>query len=141
MEKIQLKDFLFSCPSFGLKKSFKVIYSENPCESKDFYSKLFDFEVAYENSLLIHLSCKSQSINLGIIKIKQGIIPEFFCNYPQDCYLQFHSAIIDELFEVAIKSDLNILQEPHATYCGRRRFLLKDPDGTFVDVFSGSHLF
>jgi len=102
--------------------------------SKNFYTSIFDFELVYANRWLVHLTSQQQQMELGIVKINVPEIPKFFDHYPQEFYLKFFALDVDDFFETALHGTAIIIKEPHNTHCGRRRCLLKDIDGTFVDV-------
>jgi len=42
----------------------------------------------------------------------------------------------DDVFNIAIKENFEIVEEPTNTSYGQRRLLLKDPNGMLVDVSS-----
>ena len=55
-------------------------------------------------------------------------------NQPQGFYITFVVDDVDELFEVAQAENFGVFQAPLDTFYGQRRLLLKDPNGTVVDV-------
>lgn len=112
------------------------ICSDNLAESKDFYTKLFDFNVDYDSDWFVHLISKDKQLELGIISRTSEIVPDQFQHNPQGFYVTFVVDNVDEVFEIAKKVGLEILSEPVDTFYGQRRLLLKDPNETLVDVSS-----
>ncbi|WP_246255489.1 VOC family protein [Cyclobacterium plantarum] len=112
------------------------ICSDNLAESREFYTKLFDFHVDYDNDWFVHLISKDKQLELGIIKRTSEMIPEGYQNNPKGFYLTFVVENTDQVFKLAIEEGLDILSEPTDTFYGQRRLLLKDPNGTLVDVSS-----
>ena len=112
------------------------ICSDNLEESKNFYTKLFDFNVDYDSDWFVHLISKDKKLELGIIDRTNEIVPEGFQNYPQGFYITFVVEDADELFAVAKSEKFEIVNEPHDTFYGQRRLLLKDPNGALVDISS-----
>lgn len=112
------------------------ICSDNLAESRDFYTKLFDFNVDYDSDWFVHLISKDKQLELGIISRTSEIVPNGFQNNPQGFYVTFVVDNVDEVFEIANKENLEVLSEPADTFYGQRRLLLKDPSGTLVDVSS-----
>lgn len=112
------------------------ICSERLSESRDFYTKLFDFNVDYDSDWFVHLISKDKQLELGIIKRNSEIVPENFQHIPQGFYITFVVQSADEAFEVAKVEGLEILSEPTDTFYGQRRLLLKDPNGSLVDISS-----
>jgi len=112
------------------------ICSDNLSESKDFYTKLFDFNVNYDSDWFVHLISKDKQFELGIISRTSEIVPNVVYNNPQGFYITFVVDNADKLFEIAKSESLEILSEPEDTFYGQRRLLLKDPNGALVDVSS-----
>lgn len=112
------------------------ICSDNLAESKNFYTKLFDLDIAYDSDWFVHLASKDKKLELGIIKRDNEIVPKEFQHSPQGFYITFVVDNADELFEIAETEDFEIVSEPADTFYGQRRLLLKDPDGVLVDISS-----
>ncbi len=112
------------------------ICSENLAESRDFYTKLFDFNVDYDSDWFVHLISKDKKLELGIIDRTNEIVPKGFQNNPQGFYITFVVDNTDEIFEIAASENFEIVNEPADTFYGQRRLLLKDPNGTLVDISS-----
>jgi len=112
------------------------ICSNNLAESLEFYTKLFDFNVEYKSDWFIQLISKDKKLELGIIDRTNEIVPKDFQNNPQGFYLTFVVDNVDEIFKIAKSEKIEIISEPSNTFYGQRRLLLKDPNGTLVDVSS-----
>jgi len=112
------------------------ICSNNLIVSRDFYSKLFDFNINYESDWFIHLVSKNKRFELGIIDRTNEIVPENYQKNPQGFYITFVVDDADEFFEKAKKANFEIVSKPKDTFYGQRRLLLRDPDGTLVDISS-----
>ena len=112
------------------------ICSTNLAESRDFYVKLFDFNVDYDSEWFVHLISKDKQLELGIIDRNSELVPAEFKNNPNGFYITFVVDNTDEVFEIANAAQFEILSEPTDTFYGQRRLLLKDPNGALVDVSS-----
>ncbi len=112
------------------------ICSDNLAESRDFYTKLFDFNVNYDSDWFVHLISKNQKLELGIIDRTHEIVPKDFQNNPQGFYVTFVVDNADEIFEIAESEKFEVISKPTDTFYGQRRFLLKDPNGALVDISS-----
>lgn len=112
------------------------ICSDNLAESRDFYTKLLDFEVAYDSDWFVQLTSKEKGLELGIIDRTNEIVPEGFQRLPQGFYITFVVEDADEVFKIAESENYEIVSPPADTFYGQRRLLLKDPDGALVDVSS-----
>ena len=119
-----------------INKIMTNICSDNLAESRDFYTKLFDFNVDYDSDWFVHLISKDKKLELGIIDRTNEIVPNDFQNNPQGFYMTFVVDNVDEIFEVAKMEKFEIISEPIDTSYGQKRLLLKDPNGTLVDISS-----
>lgn len=112
------------------------ICSDNLANSRDFYTALFDFYVAYDSDWFIHLISKDKKLELGIIDRKNEIVPKEIQSKPEGFYVTFVVDDADELFKIAEREKIEIISEPTNTFYGQRRLLLRDPNGTLVDISS-----
>ncbi len=112
------------------------ICSDNLAESQDFYTKLFDFNVTYNSDWFVHLISKDKKLELGIIYRTNEVVPKGFQNNPQGFYITFVVDNADEVFKIAESEKFEIISEPTDTFYGQRRLLLKDSNGTLVDISS-----
>ncbi|WP_291784227.1 VOC family protein [Cecembia sp.] len=112
------------------------ICSDKLPESRDYYTKLFDFNVDYDSDWFVHLISKDKQLELGIISRTSEIIPDEIKGIPQGFYVTFVVENADDIFEIAKNEGFDIIREPSDTFYGQRRLLLKDPNGVTVDVSS-----
>ncbi|WP_456462800.1 VOC family protein [Reichenbachiella sp.] len=112
------------------------ICSTKLVESRDFYVKLFDFNIDYDSDWFVHLISKDKQLELGIIDQKNEIVPVEFQTNPKGFYITFVVDNADEVYEIAKAENFEILNEPSDTFYGQRRLLIKDPNGMLVDVSS-----
>ena len=112
------------------------ICSDNLSAGKKFYTELFDFQVDYDSDWFVHLISKDKQLELGLIDRSHEIVPKAYQTPPAGFYITFVVDNVDELFETAKTQGFEILEKPSDTFYGQRRLLLKDPDGTLVDVSS-----
>ncbi|WP_260311395.1 VOC family protein [Roseivirga seohaensis] len=112
------------------------ICSDNLAASRDFYTKLFDFKVDFDSDWFVHLISKNKNLELGIIDRTNEIVPKDFQNNPQGFYVTFVVDNVDEIFRIAESEKFEIISEPRDMFYGQRRLLLKDPNGTLVDISS-----
>ena len=102
--------------------------------SKMFYTTLFNLEVAFDSDWFIQMIAPDTKHELGIIDRRNDIVPKDFQNAPQGFYLTFVVDDVDSVYQIAQSNGYNIVKSPHDTFYGQRRLLLKDPDGSLVDV-------
>ncbi len=119
-----------------LNRIMTNILSDNLEESKEFYTKLFGFSVGFDSDWFTHLISKDNKLELGIVCRTSEIVPKEFQNIPQGFYLTFVVDDADKVFEIAKSDEIEIISEPADMFYGQRRLLLRDPNGTLVDISS-----
>jgi len=112
------------------------ICSNDLSESRKFYTTLFDFEVDYDSDWFVHLISKDNQLELGIIDRANELVPTEFQASPNGFYITFVVDNVDEIHELAKSQEIKVLSGPTDTFYGQRKLLLKDPDGSLVDVSS-----
>lgn len=112
------------------------ICSEQLSESRDFYTKLFDFTIDYDSDWFIHLISTDKMLELGIIDINSEIVPKDIRKQPTGTYITFVVDNVDELYKIAKTNEFKIVQSPEDTFYGQRRMLLKDPNNYIIDISS-----
>lgn len=117
-----------------LNRMMTNICSDKLPESKEFYTKLFDFNVDYDSDWFVHLISKDKQLELGIIDAKSDIIPKEIKPQAGGSYSTYVVDNVDEVFEVAKSEGFDIIEAPKDTFYGQRRLLLKDPNGVIVDI-------
>lgn len=110
------------------------ICSDNLAESRDFYTKLFDFKVGFDSDWFIQLVSDGNGLELGIIDRTNELVPKDFQNNPQGFYITFVVEDVDATYAIAKEENFKVIKAPEDTFYGQRRLLLEDPDGTLVDV-------
>lgn len=112
------------------------ICSDDLSQSKDFYTKLFDFHIEYDSDWFVHLISKDKQLELGIIDRTHQLVPKEYQHFPQGFYITFVVDHADDIYEIAKEENVEIVEKPKDTFYGQRRLLLKDPNGTLVDISS-----
>ncbi len=110
------------------------ICSDQLVESKNFYTKLFDFRVDFDSDWFVHLISEDQSLELGIISRNHEIVPIGQREQAQGFYLTIVVDDVDEVFDTARLEGLEIVAPPEDTFYGQRRLLIKDPNGMTLDI-------
>lgn len=113
------------------------ICSDRLAESKQFYTELLDFSLAFESDWYVQvISPRAPHMELGFIRRDHELVPEPFRQLPQGLYL---TIVVDEVDTVHTKvraAGLEVLQPPQDEFYGQRRMLLCDPNGLLLDVSS-----
>lgn len=118
-----------------MKKLFPITITTKPLESKNFYTKFFNFQIVFEADWYIHMRHES-GIELAVM---QPNLP----NQPKFLHGAYSGEGIVYSFEVDdAKSEYERLKALGATIIyeltdeewGQRHFILKDPAGVSIDL-------
>lgn len=112
------------------------ICSDKLTESRDFYTKLFDFNVDYDSDWFVHLISKDKQLELGIIDRTHQIVPTSKQNTPDGFFITLVVDEVDAVYQLAKKENLPLVSPPTDMPYGQRRMLIEDPNGTMIDVSS-----
>jgi predicted enzyme related to lactoylglutathione lyase len=112
------------------------ICASNLESSKEFYTSLFEFEVAFDSNWFIHLTCKNTSLEIGLIDQDHELVPKSFSGRSNGFYLTIVVANVDDLYNEIKSTQIPVIEKPKDTFYGQRRMLITDPDGTLIDVSS-----
>ncbi|MBO6514979.1 MAG: VOC family protein [Bacteroidia bacterium] len=104
--------------------------------TKDFYVRLFGFQVEYDSDWFVHLESADTQLELGIILENNEYVPDGVRGGHKGFYLTFVVSDLDQTQSVAVEQGYKIVEEPKDTAYGQRRMLLNDPNGVAVDVSS-----
>ena len=121
---------------YRINRLLTNICSERLLESREFYTKLFDFQIDFESEWFIHLISHSLKLELGIIDRKSQYIPECYQKSPVGVFITFVVDDSDTLYKIVKREGYEIVEEPHDTFYGQSRFLIKDPNGMLIDISS-----
>jgi predicted enzyme related to lactoylglutathione lyase len=112
------------------------ICSSDLGSSQRFYTKWFAFEVTYESNWFVHLLSKETGLEIGIIDQDHDLVPKDFGGKANGFYLTMVIYDVDQLYDEIKDAEIEIVGMPRDTFYGQRRMLIKDPDGTLIDVSS-----
>lgn len=117
---------------------YPVIMSGVMEESKDFYTRLFGFEVVFEADWYISLKRNAgpdKAYELAVLSWNHETIPSAFQRKVQGMILNFEVDDVDAEYERLIKQEglplhLDIRDEAF----GQRHFITSDPSGVLIDM-------
>lgn len=97
------------------------------------YIDLFDLEVAFDSDWFVQLTIPGGS-ELGLLRRDHPTVPVAYRHEPAGVVLTFVVDAVEPVLACARRLGLDVVAEPHDTDYGQRRVLLRDPDGTLIDV-------
>lgn len=117
---------------------FVLICTDKMIECRDFYVKHFGFEVAFQSTIYIQLSIKSDSgsaFSLALMPPDNPFTKEFKDVYQgKGAYLTIQVEDIKKLYAQLEKEGLSFVTIVRDELWGQRHFVTKDPNGTIIDV-------
>lgn len=117
---------------------YPVIMSGHMEESKDFYTRLFGFEVVFEADWYISLKRNAgpdKLYELAVLSWNHETVPAAFQREVQGLILNFEVDNVDAEYDRLIKQEglplhLDIRDEAF----GQRHFITSDPSGVLIDM-------
>jgi uncharacterized glyoxalase superfamily protein PhnB len=120
----------------NLKILFQITITEKITACLDFYTKLFDFQVVFENDWYVHLKDVS-GIELAFMKLVLENQPEFIKGSYAQSGVIYSLEVFDAKSECerlkALKVEF-VLELKHEEQWGQIHFMLKDPSVMVIDV-------
>ncbi len=119
-------------------RAFYSIFSDDLRQSRDWYVKLFGYQVAFDSDWFVHLQGPGNALlELGILARGHEIVPQSHRGEPAGGMLTIVVNDVDVTFElVNAASDVIVVEPPRNLFYGQRRMLLRDPNGLLIDVSS-----
>jgi catechol 2,3-dioxygenase-like lactoylglutathione lyase family enzyme len=119
-----------------LTSFYPVICTTSPAKSRDFYTRLFGFEVTFEADWYVSLRREgAQPYELALLDHRHPTVPEAYRKPVQGLLLNFEVEDVDSEWErlvvgEGLKPELGIRTEDF----GQRHFIVADPSGVLIDM-------
>lgn len=120
-----------------MKRAFTNLLSDDVKQSAQFYESLLGLKRHFDSDwfvILVH--DELNGFEFGILQKTHEIVPAAIRNSPSGLIVTFVVDDCESVFAKATQSGADILQPPTDMPYGQRRLLLRDPDGTVVDISS-----
>ncbi|WP_370979707.1 VOC family protein [Agaribacterium sp. ZY112] len=120
-----------------MKSLFPDICSKNLLESKAFYISLLGFEVIFEIDWYIQLqSPRIEPIQIAFVDINHSSVPKEHQKIPQGVVVTVELDDVDAVYQKALALKLPVIVELCDEEWGQRHFMVEDPNGLLVDVYT-----
>lgn len=118
-----------------MQRCFTNIMSADVSETSQFYEFLLGMTRQFSADWFISLVHPDRDgMELGIIQRDHPIVPEALRGKPCGVMLTFVVADCDDVHTKAEAMGAEIVEPPRDMPYGQRRMLLRDPEGTVVDI-------
>ena len=133
--KIQAKE-RYMMPK--IEDVFLLIITDKMAECQKFYETHFGFSTVFDSKVYLQLSSPEhdgRSFSLAFMPIRHpfGVVPQMAAS-GQGIMLTIQTADVDALHTKIVSEDVPVIHGPKSEPWGQRRFDVRDPAGTFVDV-------
>jgi predicted enzyme related to lactoylglutathione lyase len=107
-------------------------------ETRVFYEKLLDFVVGFEHPgwYVQMASPTNPQIQVGIMRRDHEFTPKDFRHPAQGVIISVQVGDVDAKYAEVLKGGFRIAQELCDESYGMRRFMVEDPNGLLVNIFS-----
>ena len=114
------------------------ICTDRMAETRDFYAGLLGFVVGFEHhGWYIQMASPTQpQLQIGIVRRDHEFTPEAFRQPAQGVIISVQVETVDAAYADALERGFPIAQALRDEAFGMRRFMVSDPNGLLVNVFS-----
>jgi catechol 2,3-dioxygenase-like lactoylglutathione lyase family enzyme len=114
---------------------YPVICTDKVAETRDFYVRLFDFEVTFEAEW--YVSLRRGSYELALLDHTHPTLPEAYREKVAGLLLNFEVADADAEWErLVVRAGLSPELPLRSEDFGQRHFIVADPNGVLIDVIT-----
>ncbi len=120
-----------------MKSLFPDICSTNLVDSKEFYVDFLGFNVIFEIDWYIQLQSPSlESIQIAFVEKNHSSVPKGYQKTPQGVVVTVEVENVDAVYQRAQDLGLPVIVNLCNEQWGQRHFMLEDPNGLLVDVYT-----
>lgn len=114
------------------------ICTDRMAETRDFYAGLLGFEVGFEHhGWYIQMSSPTNpQFQIGIVRRSHEFTPKAFQQQAQGVIISVQVEDVDVAHAAALKRGFRVAHELRDESFGMRRFMVADPNGLLVNIFS-----
>ena len=118
-----------------LESIYPVIGTDKILESRDFYTRYFDFDVTFEAEWYMSLKSRhNTAYELALLDYRHPSVPEAYRHPARGVLINFEVADVDTVYEQLKEKGLPMLLELKSEEWGQRHFITEDPNGLLIDV-------
>lgn len=114
------------------------ICTDKMAETRDFFGSLLGFTVGFEHhGWYIQMSLPTNpQLQIGIVRRAHEFTPKAFQQPAQGVIISVQVEDVDVAYAVALKRGFRVAKELCDESFGMRRFMVADPNGILVNIFS-----
>lgn len=120
-----------------MQRTFTNLLCKSPDKTASFYERLLGMKRHADFGWFVILTHKDiPSLEFGLLDRNHETVPSEISTSPAGVIVTFVVEDVRACFEIAKTMQAEIIQPPTDLFYGQRRLLLRDPEGTVVDVSS-----
>lgn len=120
-----------------ISRGFPNVVTSQLRATTEWYVQLLGWGTEFESDWFVHLkSPEAPAVELGIIDAEHEIVAGVVEPTGAGALLTFVVEDVDAMYQRAVDLGLDIVEEPRDLFYGQRRMIVRDPNGTAVDVSS-----
>lgn len=120
-----------------MQRCFTNILSNSVESTAQFYENVLGMTRHFNSDWFVILTHTAiEGLELGVLQRDNDIVPKAIRAAPAGIMITFVVEDCNSIHTEAIKNNVDIIEPPTDMPYGQRRMLLRDPDGTVVDVSS-----
>ncbi|MEO1160669.1 MAG: VOC family protein [Pseudomonadota bacterium] len=118
-----------------MQRSFTNVLSGDVNKTAAFYENLLGMTRHFDSDWFVILTHEDiAGLEFGILQRDHAIVPADIRAVPAGIIVTFVVTDCDEVYRKAVAAKASIIEPPADMPYGQRRMLLRDPDGTVLDV-------
>lgn len=120
-----------------ITRAFPNIISADLAATKAWFINLLDWEIEFDSDWFVHLAARDATgVELGVIAAGHEIVDGLTEPGSSGVMLTFVVPDVDATHHKATDLGYDIVQPPRDLFYGQRRMVLREPNGTLVDISS-----
>ena len=118
-----------------MQRSFTNVLSGDVQKTSAFYENLLGMTRHFDSDWFVILTHEGiEGLEFGILQRDHAIVPPDIRAAPAGLIVTFVVTDCDEVYRRALAAKASVIEPPTDMPYGQRRMLLRDPDGTVLDV-------
>ena len=118
-----------------MQRSFTNVLSGDVQKTSAFYENLLGMTRHFDSDWFVILTHEGiEGLEFGILQRDHAIVPPDIRAAPAGIIVTFVVTDCDEVYRRAVAARASVVEPPTDMAYGQRRMLLRDPDGTVLDV-------
>lgn len=120
-----------------MQRAFTNLLCANPDRTATFYEQLLGMKRHADFGWFVILTHDDMpGLEFGLLDRTHETVPTELAASPTGMIVTFVVADVHTVHELARTMGVDVIQEPTDLFYGQRRLLLRDPEGTTIDVSS-----